>query len=143
MANRYFVYILANRRHGALYVGVTNDLARRMTEHKARLVPGFTERYGIDTLVYVEEYGSILEAREREPAVKRWRRAWKVALIEKLNPEWRDLSDQIARGHGRTPVAVPGLRCTASRCAAPGTHGRYVCAPDALRHEVVQRRSGA
>jgi putative endonuclease len=96
MADRFFLYILANRRYGALYVGVTNNLARRMSEHKARLVPGFTERYGIDKLVYVEEYSSILEARARERAVKRWRRAWKIALIEKLNPEWRDLSDDIA-----------------------------------------------
>jgi putative endonuclease len=95
MANRYFVYILANRRGGALYVGVTNSLARRMTEHKAGLVPGFTERYAIDKLVYVEEHSSILEARDRERAVKRWRRAWKIALIEKLNPEWRDLSADI------------------------------------------------
>ena len=95
MAYRFFVYILANRRNGALYVGVTNNLGRRMTEHKERPVPGFTERYGIDKLVYVEEYGSILEARARERILKRWRRAWKVALIEKLNPEWRDLSDQI------------------------------------------------
>jgi putative endonuclease len=95
IANRYFVYILANRRQGALYVGVTNSLARRVSEHKARLVPGFTERYGIDKLVCVEEYASILEARAREHAVKRWRRAWKIALIEKLNPEWRDLADDI------------------------------------------------
>jgi putative endonuclease len=96
MAYRFFVYILANRRNGALYVGVTNDLARRMAEHKGGFVPGFTERYGIDKLMYVEEYGSILEARARERTLKRWRRAWKIALIEKLNPEWRDLSDEIA-----------------------------------------------
>jgi len=68
MGYRYFVYILANRRNGTLYVGVTNDLARRMAEHKGGFVPGFTERYGIDKLVYVEEYGSILEARARERA---------------------------------------------------------------------------
>jgi putative endonuclease len=95
MADRFHVYILANSRHGALYVGVTNDLARRMAAHKGKLMPGFTERYGIDKLVYVESYGSILEARAREHAVKRWRRAWKIALIEKLNPEWRDLSEDI------------------------------------------------
>ena len=96
MDYRYFVYILANRCNGALYVGVTNNLARRMTEHKARLVPGFTAQYGIDKLMYVEEYGSILEARARERTLRRRRRAWKIALIEKLNPEWRDLSDEIA-----------------------------------------------
>jgi len=75
MADRFHVYILANRRHGARYVGVTNDLARRMAAHKGKLMPGFTERYGIDKLVYVESYGSILEARARGHAVKRWRRA--------------------------------------------------------------------
>jgi putative endonuclease len=96
MAYRFFVSILADRRDGALYVGVTNDLARRMAEHKARVVPGFAERYGIDKLVYVEEYGSILEASARERTLKRWRRAWKIALIEELNPEWRDLSGDIA-----------------------------------------------
>ncbi len=96
MSARFFLYILASGRNGTLYVGVTNDLARRMTEHKAKLVAGFTRKYGVDKLVYVEEYASILEARAREHAVKRWRRAWKIALIEKDNPHWRDLSDQIA-----------------------------------------------
>jgi putative endonuclease len=95
MAYRYFVYILANRRNGAPYVGVTNNLARRMTGHKGGFVPSFTEHYGIDKLMYVEEYASILEARARERTLKRWRRAWRIALIEKLNPEWSDLSDQI------------------------------------------------
>jgi putative endonuclease len=93
---RFFVYILASGRNGTLYVGVTNDLARRMTAHKSKLVPGFTRKYSVDKLVYVEEYGSILEARAREHSMKRWRRAWKIALIEKDNPHWRDLSDQIA-----------------------------------------------
>jgi putative endonuclease len=92
----FFVYILASGPNGTLYVGVTNDLARRMTEHKAKLVPGFTRKYGVDKLVYVEEYGSILEARAREHTLKRWRRAWKIELIEKENPGWRDLSEQIA-----------------------------------------------
>ena len=92
---RFFLYILASGRNGTLYVGVTNDLARRMTEHKSKLVPGFTRKYGVDKLVYVEEYASILEAPAREHSMKRWRRAWKIALIEKDNPHWRDLSDQI------------------------------------------------
>ena len=91
----FFVYILASKRNGTLYVGVANDLARRMSEHKSKRVPGFTRRYGVDRLVYVEEYGSILEARAREWTLKRWRRAWKIALVEKLNPAWRDLSEQI------------------------------------------------
>jgi putative endonuclease len=92
MSDRYFVYVLANRRDGALYVGVTSDLSRRVGEHKGKLVPGFTRTYGIDRLVYAEEHASILEARAQERRLKRWRRAWKVALIEKLNPDWRDMS---------------------------------------------------
>ena len=82
----YFVYILASKRNGTLYVGVTNDLARRMSEHKARLVAGFTRKYEVNQLVYFEAFESILEARAREHALKRWRRAWKIALIEKSNP---------------------------------------------------------
>src|SRR5262245_15864426 len=96
MDARYFVYILASRRNGTLYVGVTNDLVRRLGEHKAKLVPGFTRKYGVDQLVYFEEYGSILEARAREHAMKRWRRKWKLEIIEKLNPEWRDLGNDLA-----------------------------------------------
>ena len=91
----FFVYILANQKNGTLYVGVTNNLARRIAEHKAKLVPGFTRKYGVDRLVYFEAFESILEARAREHALKRWRRAWKIALIEELNPDWRDLSNQI------------------------------------------------
>jgi putative endonuclease len=87
-----FVYILASKPNGTLYVGVTNDLARRVGEHKAKLVPGFTRKYGVNLLVYFETFDSILEARAREHALKRWRRAWKVALIEKLNVDWRDLA---------------------------------------------------
>jgi len=91
----FLVYILANQKNGTLYVGVTNNLARRIAEHKAKLVPGFTRKYGVDRLVYLEAFESILEARAREHALKRWRRAWKIALIEELNPDWRDLSNQI------------------------------------------------
>ncbi len=91
----FFVYILASKRNGTLYVGVTNDLARRLSEHKAKLVPGFTREYDVDQLVYFEAYDSILEARAREHSLKRWRRVWKVALIEKLNPDWRDLTHDL------------------------------------------------
>ena len=91
----YYVYILANCRRGVLYVGVTNDLVRRMTEHKAKLVPGFTRTYGVIMLVYYEQYSSILEARAREQRLKRWRRAWKFDLIEGSNPEWRDLAEDL------------------------------------------------
>jgi len=96
MIDAYFVYILASGRNGTLYIGVTNDLVRRMTEHKAKVVPGFTRKYGVDKLVYFEQYASILEARARERRLKRWHRAWKLALIEKMNPQWRDLTDELA-----------------------------------------------
>jgi putative endonuclease len=92
----FFVYILANRPRGVLYVGVTGDLARRITIHKAKLAPGFTKTYGVVLLVYYEEYASVIEARARERALKRWHRDWKFALIEKANPDWRDLADELA-----------------------------------------------
>jgi putative endonuclease len=91
----YFVYILASRYKGTLYVGVTNDLARRVGEHKGGYVPGFTKTYGVTRLVYFEQYESILEAREREHVLKRWRREWKFKLIEGLNPTWRDLTPEL------------------------------------------------
>ena len=95
MGRRFFVYILANRPKGVLYVGVTNDLPRRTWQHKMKAVPSFTRTYGITNLVYYEEYASILEARTREQVLKRWRRAWKFKLIEELNPTWRDLYDDL------------------------------------------------
>ena len=94
MDAKFFVYILASKPNGTLYVGVTNNLARRLAEHKAKLVPGFTRQYGVDQLVYFEAFDSVLEARAREHSLKRWRRAWKIGLIEKFNPNWRDLTDQ-------------------------------------------------
>jgi len=96
MSACFFVYILASQRNGTLYVGVTNDLVRRMSEHKGKVMPGFTRKYGVDKLMYFEEYASILEARAREHALKRWDRAWKIALIEKMNPQWRDLTEDLA-----------------------------------------------
>jgi len=96
MDKRYFVYILANRKRGVLYTGMTNDLIKRVTQHRAKAVPGFTRTYGVTMLVYYEEYASVDEARAREATLKRWRRAWKFQLIEKLNPEWRDLADELA-----------------------------------------------
>jgi putative endonuclease len=87
----YFVYIMANRRKGTLYVGVTNDLLRRAHEHREGLVPGFTSKYGVRLLVYCEPHDDITVAIAREKQVKRWRREWKFALIERANPEWIDL----------------------------------------------------
>jgi putative endonuclease len=95
MPDLCYVYILASKRNGTLYVGVTSNLAGRIEAHKAKAVPGFTKQYGVDRLVHVEEYPSVTEARAREHALKRWRRAWKLELIEKANPSWKDLSGEI------------------------------------------------
>lgn len=93
MQERFYVYILASRFRGTMCVGLTNDLSRRMGEHKSGHVPGFSRAYRICKLVYAEPYASILDARAREHTLKRWRREWKFALIEKDNPDWRDLTD--------------------------------------------------
>ncbi len=86
----YHVYMLASGRHGTLYVGVTNDLARRIFEHKEQLTEGFTSRYGVTRLVWYESYNQITEAIAREKELKKWRRDWKIWLIEDMNPEWED-----------------------------------------------------
>ena len=87
----YHVYIMASQRNGTLYVGVTNDLVRRVFEHRSDCVEGFTRRYGVHMLVWFESTGSIEAAIGREKHLKNWRRAWKVALIERCNPTWDDL----------------------------------------------------
>ncbi|MBX9829833.1 MAG: GIY-YIG nuclease family protein [Xanthobacteraceae bacterium] len=92
---RGFVYILSNRRYGVLYTGVTNDLSRRLAEHRLKGTPGFSKTHGLVLLVHVEEYSSIAEARVREHVLKRWRRAWKLRLVDENNPEWKDLADQL------------------------------------------------
>jgi putative endonuclease len=92
---QFHVYILSNRRYGVLYVGVTDNLIRRASEHRQKFVPGFTSTYGVIRLVYFETYSSILEARAREHSLKRWRRAWKLKLLDQFNPEWRDLADEL------------------------------------------------
>jgi putative endonuclease len=91
----YFVYILASQRNGTLYVGVTNDLVRRVHEHREKLVEGFTERYQVSRLVWFDQTDSVEEAIAHEKRLKRWRREWKLALIEKSNPDWLDLYDGI------------------------------------------------
>ena len=90
-----FVYILTNRPNGVLYVGVTNDLVRRVAEHRAGVVDGFTKRYGLHRLVYFEQYDDIRTALQREHNIKHWPRAWKVRKIIADNPEWRDLFEAI------------------------------------------------
>ena len=88
---KYYVYILASKRNGTLYVGVTSNLVKRVWEHKNKIVKGFTEKYNVDLLVYFEEYDNPAEAIKREKNIKAWRRNWKLQLIEKDNPDWRDL----------------------------------------------------
>ena len=90
------VYLLASRRNGTLYVGVTSNLTQRVWQHKNALVEGFTERYGVHTLVWYEAHGTMRSAIAREKAMKGWKRAWKIALIEKSNPEWRDRYEELA-----------------------------------------------
>ncbi len=89
------VYLLASRRNGTLYVGVTSDLLKRVWEHKQNLADGFTKRYGVHTLVWYELHDSMEEAIRREKAIKEWKRRWKLELIEKTNPEWRDLYEDL------------------------------------------------
>lgn len=93
----YYVYLLASRKDGALYVGVTNDLVRRSYEHRTKAVPGFTSKYNIAKLVWFEIHDDPISAITREKEIKKWRRAWKVALIERENPGWDDLFETIAR----------------------------------------------
>ncbi|GLS15867.1 GIY-YIG nuclease family protein [Hydrogenophaga electricum] len=85
------VYVLASQRNGTLYVGVTSDLVQRIHQHRHELTGGFTQRYGVHQLVYFEPHGTMEAAITREKQLKKWRRAWKLALIESVNPEWRDL----------------------------------------------------
>jgi putative endonuclease len=92
----YWVYILASRIGGTLYIGVTNDLVRRVYEHRSDLIPGFTSQYGVHRLVYYEEYSDAESAIRREKRLKKWKRAWKIELIEKQNPNWDDLYPVIA-----------------------------------------------
>ncbi len=93
----YYVYILTNKRNGTLYIGVTGDLPTRVYEHKNDFVEGFTKRYGLHTLVYYEAGEGQEGAVQREKQIKEWRREWKIALIEGVNPEWNDLYNEICQ----------------------------------------------
>ena len=95
--DKHWVYILANKRNGTLYVGSTNDLARRVAQHKRGDVPGFTKRYGVDRLVHAESFADLDNALIRERRLKKWQRKWKIELIEKENPQWLDLSERLNR----------------------------------------------
>ena len=91
------VYILASKRNGTLYIGVTGSLAQRIWQHRHGEVPGFTKKYGVYRLVYAEPHDTMEAAITREKQIKEWKRAWKLRLIESANPEWRDLYDEICR----------------------------------------------
>jgi putative endonuclease len=93
MKKSYYVYILSNKKNGTLYIGVTNDLMRRMSEHKSMKVPGFTMKYHLTKLMHYEETDDVVAAIEGEKRMKKWKRQWKINLIEKENPEWKDLAE--------------------------------------------------
>lgn len=91
MSKSYYTYILASQKNGTLYIGVTGNLEKRIYEHREGLVPGFTRNYHVTKLVIIEEYSDIEQAILREKRLKKWNRSWKIELIEKHNPDWRDL----------------------------------------------------
>jgi len=91
----YWVYILASRPRGTLYIGMTNDLARRVFQHREGLIDGFSRRYDVKMLAYYEQHATALAAVQREKNIKHWPRAWKIELIHTLNPDWRDLWDDV------------------------------------------------
>lgn len=97
MDTQYFVYILASKRNGTLYVGVTSDLTKRVWEHKNDVVEGFTKEHGVKTLVYYEGHKDVEQAIRREKRLKRWDRKWKLELIEKDNPDWNDLYETVCQ----------------------------------------------
>ena len=90
-----YVYILASRRNGTLYTGVTSELVQRVWKHKSDVFEGFTKKYGVHRLVYFEEHPDIRDAIVREKQLKKWKRSWKIRLIEEMNPEWRDLYEDV------------------------------------------------
>jgi len=109
----YFVYIMTTRKNTVLYTGVTRDLLTRDWQHKQKMADGFTKRYNVTKLVYFEAYKDIHEAIRREKCIKKWKREWKIQLIEQMNPEWRDLiwdnGNQIPAFAGMTPVWGAGV----------------------------------
>ena len=123
MERLYFVYILASKRNGTLYVGVTNDLERRIAEHKSGKIEGFTKRHNIHLLVYSTSFDNPNDAITNEKRLKRWRRAWKLKLIEEQNPRWRDLSEGFSAQSNAPPSFAElserrkplNLKCQSSR----------------------------
>jgi putative endonuclease len=97
MKGAYYVYILASKIGGTLYIGVTNNLVRRVYEHREKLADGFTKKYGVTKLVYFEAHSDVEAAIVREKQIKKWNRAWKIRLVEESNLNWDDLYKQIAK----------------------------------------------
>ncbi len=93
MSKTYYVYILSNKRNGTLYIGVTGNLEKRIYEHRNNLIEGFTSKYSVHHLVYYEQTNDVYSAIQREKQLKKWNRRWKLECIEKVNPDWKDLSD--------------------------------------------------
>jgi putative endonuclease len=98
MEKNFYVYILANKQNGTLYTGVTSDIIKRSWEHKNKLVEGFTEKYDINKLVYYEQFKDAEYAIKREKRLKKYNRKWKIDLIEKVNPDWKDLYEDLIAG---------------------------------------------
>jgi putative endonuclease len=95
MDKQFYVYMLASKRNGTLYIGVTSDLVQRIWQHKNKMVQGFTNKYNVDRLVYYEKHYNAESAITKEKQMKKWRRAWKIQLIEDRNPDWNDLYNDI------------------------------------------------
>ena len=104
---QYFVYIMASKKNGTLYIGVTNDLIKRVYQHKNNIIKGFTEKYSVHNLVYYEPYRYVKDAINREKRLKRWKRAWKIRLIEQENPNWEDLYPKLERDAENTNDVTP------------------------------------
>jgi putative endonuclease len=126
----FYVYMLASKPYGTLYIGTTSDLARRIWEHKNEVVPGFTKRFGVDQLVWFEAHQSRDAALQRERQIKEWKRNWKISLIEHENRHWRDLSltltcDEVHPGEGRDPWRkwAPAFAGVVRSCSTAGIGG--------------------
>ncbi|MDI1226585.1 MAG: GIY-YIG nuclease family protein [bacterium] len=95
MQKQFYVYIITNKDNGTLYTGVSNDIIRRIYEHRQKLVEGFSKKYGLDRLVYYECFNTTMDAIQREKQIKKWNRVWKLKRISAFNPDWKDLYTQI------------------------------------------------
>jgi putative endonuclease len=100
---QYYVYILASKKNGTLYIGLTNNLLKRIYEHKNNIIEGFTKKYSVHNLVYYEKHNDINRAISREKQMKKWERQWKINLIQKSNPEWKDLYYDLVNQNGPPP----------------------------------------